>query len=749
MKASRSIRSEQLTLILIITLPFFVLLLFTTYQEVQEETRRAQDSAFSLAQLTAAYTAQVIRDSEELLAEIAQRPLIRAMDSTNCDPFIRDFYEVVPTFIGLGVVEASGQIICSATVPAGDPLPSVADREWFQMVKQTGAFIVGPVQTGRLTGLWVSVLAYPVKDESGRFVGALVLPIDLVRYQAGLTGVTLPPEAIITIIDSEGTVVARTLEPELWVGRNTRGSEVVDAALAQGQGYERAQGTDGVERIYGFTAIPEANWYVYAGIPTSFAFARVQTALLRNSLLLMAFALFVAGLNTYLRRRIERPINALARVARAVAQGQTGERTPVTGPQEVVEVATQFNNMLDVNARRTEQLQELAEAALSLNATLAPSEVLQLATEKACQIIGTQLGLGRLAETAEGDQAITVTWSSGEYAAWQAHTERLAAGDLARVVEEANRPVRLSLGELEAHPARVQLGQVGGPLPPLRGWLAAPLNAGSGRTIGFIALSARGEDEFTAEDEAILLQMAQISSVAVENALLFLSLNEQREQLRGLALRLAETEESERRRLARELHDGVGQMLTALNIDLQLLSRRFPAGSAEAAHLEEAQNLVQETIERTRNVLAELRPTVLEESGLGMALRWYGEQFTQRTGIPVLVQGDEVDRRLPTDKELALFRVAQEALTNVVKHAQATRVAITLTKDPPHLRLTIADDGVGFDMVTFSRSRQRPDAAPSWGIINMRERAEAVGGRLYVESQLGNGTKIIIQTPLN
>jgi signal transduction histidine kinase len=123
------------------------------------------------------------------------------------------------------------------------------------------------------------------------------------------------------------------------------------------------------------------------------------------------------------------------------------------------------------------------------------------------------------------------------------------------------------------------------------------------------------------------------------------------------------------------------------------------------------------------------------------ALYWYGKQFSERTGITTLLQVEELKPRLPLPAETALFRIAQEALTNVAKHAQAKNVTVRLEEFGESVHLSIADDGIGFD----SEAHQQPEAKPNWGLINMRERSQAIGGQLSVETAPGKGTQIVVE----
>jgi PAS domain S-box-containing protein len=215
--------------------------------------------------------------------------------------------------------------------------------------------------------------------------------------------------------------------------------------------------------------------------------------------------------------------------------------------------------------------------------------------------------------------------------------------------------------------------------------------------------------------------------------------------LRSLSRRLVEVQESERRVLARELHDKTGQNLTVLNLHLGVIRQQLAprVDAAIRARVEDSMALVDLTAEAVRDVLANLRPPVLEDYGLLAGLRWYGELFSQRAGLVIEVSGAEPSPRLPPGAETALFRVAQEALTNVAKHARATRVDVALECTQLGARITIADDGRGFDPAGERR------AGAGWGLLTMQERVEAVGGSLYLDSAPGRGTRIMAQVPLS
>lgn len=212
------------------------------------------------------------------------------------------------------------------------------------------------------------------------------------------------------------------------------------------------------------------------------------------------------------------------------------------------------------------------------------------------------------------------------------------------------------------------------------------------------------------------------------------------DELRALSRRLVTVQEAARRGLANELHDLVGQKLTALNINLNILKSESMPSARIGPRLQDSLKLVEETIESIRGVMTELRPPVLDDYGLGPALRWYAKQFADHTGVATAVSEHGLGRRLPLTTEDLLFRIAQEALANIAKYAGAGKATISFDTAPPVTRLTIADDGCGFDPT----ARTLPSSDHGWGLMIMRERAAAVGAELAIESAVGHGTRIIV-----
>lgn len=219
------------------------------------------------------------------------------------------------------------------------------------------------------------------------------------------------------------------------------------------------------------------------------------------------------------------------------------------------------------------------------------------------------------------------------------------------------------------------------------------------------------------------------------------TLRQTMETVRSLTVRLAEIEETERKRLSRELHDQVGQELTVLNIDLGLIRAMIGKNSLETAkgRLEESIQLVQLITDHIRSVMSALTPPMLEEYGLLATLNWFASQFGESTRIQTEVSGSELN--LPDQVAITLFRITQEALNNIAKHSAADRATIDLRETGKKVVLEIADNGDGFDPEALAS----PKTNSGWGLHIMNERAISIGGSLHIESQPGIGTRIIVE----
>lgn len=244
------------------------------------------------------------------------------------------------------------------------------------------------------------------------------------------------------------------------------------------------------------------------------------------------------------------------------------------------------------------------------------------------------------------------------------------------------------------------------------------------------------EFRFYPHDDTVLLFITNITKRKVAEGLL----REREARLVHLSHLLLRAQEEERRRVAREMHDQLGQELIALKMNLQTLQAQSPAGNRR---LQDSTLIAEQLIEQVRDLSLELHPTVLDDVGLAAALDWLCARQSARGGLPIEVRGERPLPRLTRAAEAALFRIVQEAISNALKHAQARSVAVTLRHDAEHLEISVQDDGRGFEPDLVERQQR-----DSLGLLSMRERAELIGAAFDVRSRPGAGTRIVVRLPL-
>jgi len=289
----------------------------------------------------------------------------------------------------------------------------------------------------------------------------------------------------------------------------------------------------------------------------------------------------------------------------------------------------------------------------------------------------------------------------------------------------------------------------------VRSVISTPILDNQGEVIGFIEVHNKiGNSGFGQSDQDKLTAVAQSASIAIQNALAYQKIRRTEEQLRSsheqliaLSGYLISVREKERTRIAREIHDELGQALTGLKMDLTRLESRLLGTSDVVPHpvllekLRSMANQVDTTIQSVRRIATDLRPGVLDDFGLAAAIEWQAQEFQNRTGIRCKFTSILEDINLDQDGCTAVFRILQEALTNVARHAGAIRATISLKEAAGTLTLEVKDNGKGITENDLSKTK-------SFGLLGMRERASLLGGELHISGIQGTGTTITVRIPL-
>ena len=376
--------------------------------------------------------------------------------------------------------------------------------------------------------------------------------------------------------------------------------------------------------------------------------------------------------------------------------------------------------------------ESLAEAALVLNKSMKLDEVLPLILEQVEAVIPYQLAIVMMFDGEsfyDASHAGDPRWSQNLSQVMNRFP--LVDFPLLKKMRQSHLPVLISDTQKEKSWMIVHGLEWG------RSILCVPLLA-ENQVIGFLNLLAEQPDFFTAEMEDRLVAFASHAAVAIQNAWLFEQVRASSERLQSLSRRLVEIQENERLYIARELHDEAGQMLTALMLDLVALESQAHHPEAVLKKVTEMEQALNAVSENLHNVAMALRPASLDHLGLVPALRQYVESIGERYRLRVSFSSGNFQERLSANMETELYRIVQEALTNVARHAHAAQVDVILTIRDCKLIVMVEDDGNGFD----------PENVPDTGhlgLFGMRERAEMIGGQLVIESKPGKGTTVIVE----
>jgi PAS domain S-box-containing protein len=316
----------------------------------------------------------------------------------------------------------------------------------------------------------------------------------------------------------------------------------------------------------------------------------------------------------------------------------------------------------------------------------------------------------------------------------------LGANDIADVLHHG-RPYMV--GDIDAFP---QLPASALSFMPdgMHSFMRAPLVAG-GQMIGSIDVAASAPNAFQERHVVSICEVADQLAIAFQHNHLLDQVRANSARLRALSHQILEIQENERRHIARELHDEIGQSLTAVKINLETILR-LPNTTTVEPHVMESIAIVERVLQQVRAISLDLRPSMLDDLGLESALRWYVGRQAERAGLTIEFTADLLNIQLPPEVGTACFRVVQEALTNIVRHACARHVRVDLRQRGAILRLNISDNGIGFDP---HEAQARAAHGASLGLVGMQERVLLAGGELSIEAAHGRGTTIRAHFPIS
>jgi signal transduction histidine kinase/HAMP domain-containing protein len=537
----------------------------------------------------------------------------------------------------------------------------------------------------------------------------------------------------IYVTDKQGRVlVDGTAENRL---RNQKLTDAVSERMLLAKGWT-SQVEDGVFKIGGPIFTPDGGriGHLHVGFSLDATYRIIQDTTL-TSLYITFACLGIGVLLAYVvATHFSRPIWSMVNVARQIGAGRLGTRIEIERNDELGTLAESINQMAGQLQRQLHRLAALHDVNVAITSTLDPKTVLELLVEKIDAILPYECIPAVRLLNKENGELERVAYKTFNESEWNTRVFRPGRG-LAGVVFATKAPLAVLNVQTDPRRQNPEAARKRG----LVSYLGIPLIA-KGEVMGILTIYTRKEHRFGAEEIEFLTTLAGRAAVAIHNAQLYEQVRSGQDQLRTLSHRLAEAQESERRTISRELHDEIGQGLTALKLNLDM-SLRTPPHVARA-NLTEAQGLANELIGRVRDLSLRLRPAMLDDLGLLPTLVWHCKRYGARTQVRIHLEHGGLERRFPQEVATAAYRIVQEALTNVVRHSGAAEVVVRLWGNEDSLSIDVEDQGAGFDLHSLR------SAGSTSGLSGMRERASSLGGQLTVESSPGKGTRITAILPL-
>ncbi len=749
---------------------------------VRESIDRTLRERLVLAQTAADLTDRVLKQNLQYLQDVAMNPDVELRDTSDLEVERRALREVYFRSIfsdGVYLLDRNGNILWTEPFRLNTSSANLSGYPHVREALDSGKPSISNVYTTATTRRPVVSLVYPVVDSSHQVIGLVGGDIDVTN--PSLASITQPVRLGKTgysqIVDGNGIVLASGRQQDILRESdhgNFLAALIKDKRTSMGTCHgchEAAQSPQRETEVMAFAPLSTASWGIT--IRQSEEEALAPTEQLRQQFLVFSIAMTLLSLLLAwaIAQSVVRPVSMLKAAAERIAAGDLTAPIQPTGNDEIGVLARTFDEMrlrlkaslekiqewnraLESSVQlRTRELKESQEQLVRRNRELSMfnaiagavgqslklDTILENALDQVVDFMGAEVGILSLFGQPGGE---------GEKSVYRGCSAEVAAS-AARLgpcrhhwsndeeCDHASEDCVLRESLLEAYPDLTATD--------LKSITCVHL-CSKGVALGTLCVATRRSQHFNSNDSALLASVAHQIAVAVENATLYREL-EQKEALRGELLRkVISAQEDERKRIARELHDETSQALAALGVALETASVA-PARDAEEvkARIAGIKPLAVRMLEEVRKLTLDLRPTVLDDLGLIPAIRWYAENRLKPQGVKVQLETAGIERRLPPEMETALFRVVQEAVTNIARHAEAENVVISLAFSQAAVVIEVEDDGKGFDLTAISRTADR---GRGLGLMGMRERVALFSGVLTVETSPGAGTQLRIEVPL-
>jgi signal transduction histidine kinase len=740
----RTLRSQLLCVLLLAIAPLAGLATYIALDDGRRASLEAQDGAQSAVRMVSQDLSNLVQGGRRLILGLSGNLTIRNSPQA-CNAMMAALHPALPQFANIGIVDSRMQFVCSAVTP----IEGLPDRGELKLR-------AGEVRTQRLSSQPLIPLAGPFDGLNGRGQYYFFATIDLSWLNRQITLTPLPKGAVLLVLNRDSHVIARSPQPDGWIGKQA--SPEITALLRRGDFTGEVKDSSGAGRVYSVAHVKSAEGLgVVLEIPAADIYRPSRRLLLFHLTALAIVGLLVFGQAWFGAERLfARPISMLVEAARRLGSGDLSSRSGASYAGEIGQLARSFDQMADAleqsQARNHRTSQALRSIIEGTSTSIGEDFFRSLARSLASALDASVAFVGELDEDQEVVRTVAVYAGGRLVEDFQYELEGTPCG---RVIDEGLCYYASGIQALFPRDRKIREWNVDS-------YLGAAVANLEDRAAGLIGvLDRRPILETCPEAQGILKIFAARAGVELERVRSERALREsvaerkrvagQNEEmvgtLRALTAHMESVREEERTRIAREIHDELGQQLTAMRFDLASLKGRVKEISAPGEstgplldRVAELTAMVDSTIQTVRRIATELRPNLLDTFGLIAAIEWLTEDFEKRTGIRCRYEG-VADLTAGRELSTTVFRICQEALTNVARHARATEATVRLEVDDGWLSLEVRDDGVGVSPETLAR-------ANSLGVLGMRERARIAGGDLEVAGAPGQGAAIRARLPL-
>jgi signal transduction histidine kinase len=753
----------------------FSAFLFFSVKALNDRTGEALDERRVIAEVIADRMNAQLLHAEHMLISAETSELLDLNDGT-LEPesrLLRGLFNYTVIFKRINLLDSNGNVILTEPYekymmgenltkhPYNFPLAGNTEPFFYTSIgyrsKKPGTAIIIPIKSQNED---ISGYLYGWLDFSNPRAAALLFP-----YNPGLQGFT-------KLIDNKGMVLISTDDQSL----EREHAQMINSLIEK---QKSVVGTcsschhlpDNLEQdnILAFAPLSIVPWGLALYQPEAEVFASTYTLAYR--LIALGSVVFIAlvGAIWFMTREIIDPLQELTNSCQAIAAGDLTHPVPIIGVAETVSLGNSFEEMrkslaihqeaMEIERRhleervaeRTSELVQNRDYLLHVNHNLNTLNSMASILAHSLDLdITLRSALNQVVEITSADAAgIYILDDHGQGFRLAAHYGIPA--DILLSIQRVDLPKIIVWKDEEA--ARAGLpswcdtcSQVVAERLDLPTFVCIPLYA-RGATPGSLFVSSCMPDAFSSEDRNLLQAMGWQILMAVHNAKLFKNVQRKEKERAEMLRHAINAQEEERKRIARELHDETSQTLASLLLGLDTLETAQAFNYKEAVEIQESlKGVTRQMLANIKRITSDLRPSLLDDLGLIPAVSWYGEQRMKKLGIRLQLETRGFqNRRLPSEIEITLFRITQEALTNVTRHANATEVNVILEHRETEVFLCISDNGRGFDA---QLDRPVDYSSPRLGLHGIRERLDLLGGEFNLFTQTGKGTTITALLPL-